>query len=122
MIFTLKILFSLATEGEDFSPIGDFQIVFESTVASASVTQCAQVNLIADNTVEGEEEFFVIVSEITPSFVTFNSDDTASVVIVDSDSKSPKIICILNYITQHLAETKRRFVGFHETPFQSLQT
>ncbi len=117
VIVALKILFSLATEGEDFSPIGDFQIVFESTVASVSVTQCAQVNLTADNTVEGEEEFFVIVSKVTPSFVTFNSDGTASVVIVDSDSKfTPQITCILNYITQHLAETKRRFMGFHGTP------
>ncbi len=80
--------FCIAIEGEDFSPVGDFQIVFENTLTTSSAVECAQVNLTADGVVEGEEEFLVTVFKVTPSFVMSDSGDTVSVLITDSDSES----------------------------------
>ena len=62
--------------------------MFESTIPTMTTMRYAQINLTDDNTTEGDEIFFVTVSEVTPSFVLFASSNFTSVNIQDNDSES----------------------------------
>ncbi|XP_064390869.1 uncharacterized protein LOC135338715 isoform X3 [Halichondria panicea] len=94
LIISEETIPNTATEGEDFTPVGDFQIVFESTIPTMTTMRYAQINLTDDNTTEGDEIFFVTVSEVTPSFVLFASSNFTSVNIQDND-----IVCDLSFVS-----------------------
>ncbi len=76
----------------DYSPLGDFQIEFGSSLLSGD-SECVNVTISNDDFVEGSEEFFVTVTSVSPQ-VKLSGSDSVAVIIVDNDCKIPEIMIV----------------------------
>lgn len=74
----------IALEGDDYSVVGDFQIVFGSDVSSGD-SRCAQLQVEDDSILEEMETFAVSIVSVTPAV---NGDSSQSVTVQIEDDES----------------------------------
>ena len=63
---TLLLNFRLLVAGEDFEVVSPVSMVFNSSDSFDNDTVCITINIVEDDIYEGEEQFLVSISSVSP--------------------------------------------------------
>jgi len=79
-------LYSLAVESDDYVVPVPFEVTFDATSMSGSLA-CINISIPQDFALEGDHQFTVHLSTLSPDIVTIGSPLYTTVVIADDESK-----------------------------------
>ena len=80
------LLCSLAVENDDYVVPVPFEVTFDIMSTSGSLA-CINISIPQDSALEGDHEFTVQLSTLSPDVVTIGSPANVEVVIADDESK-----------------------------------
>jgi len=89
------LLCSLAVENDDFVVPVPFEVTFDIMSASGSLA-CINISIPQDSALEGDHEFTVQLSTLSPDVVTIGSPANVEVVIADDESKCEWVAHIIS--------------------------
>ena len=91
VVSTHWVLYSLAVAADpDFMLPDPFTITFDNMSVNGT-SECANIDVPQDQALEGDHDFTVQLSTLSPDLVSIDSPEAAEIIIVDDDSK-----CIVN--------------------------
>jgi len=79
-------ILSLAVENDDYVIPVPFEVTFDAMSTSESLA-CVNISIPQDFALEGDHEFTIHLSALSPDVVTIGSPANATVVIADDESK-----------------------------------
>ena len=80
------IFYSLAVENDDYVVPTPFEVTFDIMSTSGSLA-CINISIPQDSALEGDHEFSIQLSTLSPDVVTIDSPADAEVVIADDESE-----------------------------------
>ena len=78
--------YSPAVENDDYVVPAPFEVIFDTMSTSGSLA-CINISIPQDSALEGDHEFSIWLSTLSPDVVTIGSPANAMVVLADDESK-----------------------------------